>query len=138
LSPGSNLQAERWRLADRLEHRLQSSLLLLREAASRGDLDGIAQYGGDVSRRARALVACCAVGDAARSTVRDVLAEWMGGLARWSEEEGEVVVVEAPPGHEPPEAAEFGEPLVRLLAAEGGGELMSWSDSRAVLRLPSN
>lgn len=124
--------SERSALAARLEHRLQSSLLLLREAVLREDLAGVAEQADEVSRRARGLAAAAGAGGV--DPVREALAEWMGPGARWTELEGELTV-EAIGGHEPPEVAELGEPLVRLLAVEAGGELVSWSPLRAVVRL---
>ena len=121
--------SERARLAARLEHRLQSSLLLLREAVAREDLDTVAAQANEVDRRARGLAAVAVGAD-----VRDVLADWMGPGARWTEADG-TVTVEAIASHEPPEEVELGEPLVRLLAAAAGGELMSWEPRKAVLRL---
>lgn len=125
--------SERARLVGRLEHRLQSSLLLLREAVARAELDGVAQQADEVERRARGLAA--AAGAGGPSAVRDALANWMGDGARWTEADGRLLV-EAMAGHEPPEVAELGEPLVRLLAEEAGGELVSWEPGRAVVRLP--
>lgn len=121
--------AERARLAARLEHRLQSSLLLLREAVAREDLAGVAEQAEAVERRARGLAAVAAGAD-----VRDVLADWMGPGARWTEADG-TLTVEAITSSEPPEEVELGEPLVRLLAAEAGGELLNWEPRRAVLRI---
>lgn len=121
--------SERARLAARLEHRLQSSLLLLREAVTREDLAGVATQAAEVERRARGLAAVAAGAD-----VRDVLADWMGPGARWTEAGG-TLTVEAIASHEPPEEAELGEPLVRLLAADVGGELVSWQPRRAVLKI---
>ena len=121
--------SERARLAARLEHRLQSSLLLLREAVAREDLAGVAEHAGEVDRRARGLAAAATGAD-----VRAALADWMGPGARWTEVDG-TLTVEAIASHEPPAEAELGEPLVRLLAAEAGGELVSWDARKAVLRI---
>jgi hypothetical protein len=124
---------ERAKLAARLEHRLQSSLLLLREAVERQDLQGVGEHAGEVEARARGLAA--AAGGGGADALRDALASWMGPGARWTEL-GEDLTVEAVSSHEPPEVAELGEPLVRLLAESAGGELVSWSPRRAVVRLP--
>ena len=125
--------SERARLVARLEHRLQSSLFLLREAVAREELEGVAQQADEVERRARGLAAAAAA--AGPEAVRDALANWMGEGARWTEADGSLLV-EAMAGHEPPEVAELGEPLIRLLAEEAGGELLSWEPGRAMVRLP--
>jgi hypothetical protein len=127
-------EAERGRLAARLEHRLQSSLLLLREAVAREDLAGVAEQADAVERRARGLAAAAAGGGP--DAVRDALAAWMGGGARWLEA-GDELTVEAISSHQPPEVGELGEPLVRLLAEAAGGELVAWEPRRAVVRLPA-
>lgn len=126
---------ERARLAARLEHRLQSSLLLLREAVTREDQAGAEAQLNEVSARARGLAASVASGPRARQALEEILWDWMGPAARWYENDG-LLTVEAPADREPPEVEELGEPLVRLLAAEAGGELVSWEPRRAVLRLP--
>ena len=124
---------DRTRLVARLEHRLQSSLFLLREAVAREDLDAVAVQADEVERRARGLAAAAAAAGA--DAVRDALANWMGDGARWTEAGG-TLTVEAIGGHEPPEVAELGEPLVRLLVEEAGGELVAWEPGRATVRLP--
>lgn len=127
-------EPERVRLTRRLEHRLQSSLLLLREAVAREDLAGVTEHADEVERRARGLAAAAA--GAGADAVRDALADWMGPGARWMDA-GDELTVEAISSHEPPEVTELGEPLVRMLAAEAGGELLEWSPRRAVVRLPA-
>jgi hypothetical protein len=123
---------DRAKLAARLEHRLQSSLLLLREAVARQDLDGVAEHADEVEARARGLAAAAA--GAGVEALRQALASWMGAGARWTEL-GDELTVEAPASHEPPDVIELGEPLVRVLAESAGAELLSWSPRRAVVRL---
>lgn len=129
----TSVETERSRLASRLAHRLESSVLLAREMAERPDLDQLPEHLEEVARRARALARCCAVGSEAAAALRDALADWMGPDASWRQAD-DAFEVEAAAGHVPPEAAELGEPLVRLLAAESGAEVLSWSPRRAVIR----
>lgn len=125
--------AERARLAARLAHRLESSLLLVREAAERGDLDRLPEHLDDLALRARGLARCCALGASAAPALRDALADWMGAGAAWAEE-GDEIEVRAAPGHGVGDTVELGEPLVRLLAAEAGAVLVSWAPDRARIR----
>jgi hypothetical protein len=126
--------SDREQLLERLGHRLKSSLLLLREAAAREDLAGVKEHADEVARRADGLVAAVARGEKAHRVLRDVLADWMGPGARWTELDDQLTV-EAITGREPPDVTELGEPLVRLLAREAGGELVSWEPAKAVVRL---
>ena len=125
--------AERARLAARLAHRLESSLLLACEAADRGDLDRLPEYLDELGSRARGLARCCAIGPDAAAALREAIADWMGPDARWDESAGGFTVA-SNPGRDMPEVVELGEPLVRLLALEAGYEVMSWAADRVEVR----
>ena len=131
----TELEAERTRLAARLAHRLESSLLLVREAAERGDDELLFPQLDELGRRARGLARCCAVGPDALTALHDAVADWMGADGRIGHAGG-VLQAEAGLARVEPEAAELGEPLIRLLAAEAGGELIEWTADKAVLRVP--
>ena len=131
----TELEAERGRLAARLAHRLESSLLLVREAAERGDDELLYPQLEELGRRARGLARCCAVGPAALAALHDAIADWMGADGRITHAGG-VMSAQAAPGRAEPETLELGEPLLRLLAAEAGGEVVEWESEKAVLRVP--
>jgi hypothetical protein len=129
----TSIEAERARLTVRLAHRLGSTLLLVREAADRGDQELLREQLDEAGRRARGLARCCALGSDAAAALRDALGEWMGPAARWEESAAGFEVL-APGGVTATETPELGEPLVRLLAAEAGIEVVSWSAERVVIR----
>lgn len=132
MTAGESREALRARLVARLAHRLESSLLLVREAAERGDSELLVSQLDELGSRARGLARCCVMGEEAREALREALADWMGPDARWTES-GEGFEVAAQTGRGFPEAAELGEPLTRLLAAEAGAEVVSWAPGRAVI-----